>query len=95
MGFTSQGGERVLEIVKLKNYPFDRTRRETERVIFVPGQVLTDYIVDKEVEFILNGNFVEFPNLTFPMDNDQIIVLPHIGSGAVKSIDLQGLSFFI
>ncbi|MEN6567207.1 MAG: phage tail protein, partial [Veillonellales bacterium] len=75
----------MLEIVKLKN-PFDRARRETERVDFIPGQVLTDYIPDKEVEFVLNGNFVDFPNLTFPMDGDQVIVMPHVGSGGFKKI---------
>lgn len=75
----------MLEIVTLKN-PFDRTRRETERVAFVPGQVLTKYIPDQEVVFVLNGNFVEQPELTFPCDGDQIIVLPHVGHGGFKGI---------
>ena len=75
----------MLEIVKLKN-PFDRTRREAERVAFVPGQVLTDYIPDQEVVFVLNSNFVEQPELTFPCDGDQIIVLPHVGHGGFKGI---------
>jgi predicted phage tail protein len=78
----------MLEIVKLKN-PFDRTRRETERVIFIHGKVLTEYIADiadEEFELILNGNFVEKPELTYPTDGDQIIVLPHVGSSSFKSI---------
>lgn len=75
----------MLEIIKLKN-PFDRTRRETERVIFIPGQVLTEYVSEQEVEFVLNGNFVEQPELTYPADGDQVIVMPHVGGGAFKRI---------
>lgn len=75
----------MLEIVKLKN-PFDRTRREAERVVFIPGQVLSGYVEEKEVEFVLNGNFVEFPNLTFPADGDQVIVMPHVGSSVLRMV---------
>lgn len=84
----------MIEIVKLKN-PFDRTRRETGRVPFVPGQVLTDYIPDKEVVFILNGNFVEQPELTYSCDGDQIIVLPHVGSNAFRAIASIVLMYYV
>lgn len=75
----------MLEVVKLKN-PFDKTKREIEQIKFVPGNVLTDYITDAEIEFVLNGNFVEVPNLTYPADGDQIIVMAHVGGGSLKSI---------
>nr|WP_255319505.1 phage tail protein [Dendrosporobacter quercicolus] len=74
-----------MEIIKIEN-PFDRTRRETERVHFIPGQSLRTYIPDENIEFILNGNWVEQPETTYPCDGDQIIVMPHVGGGSFKKI---------
>lgn len=84
----------MIEIVKIKN-PFDRTRRETERVSFVPGQVLTDYVPDEGVDFVLNGNFVEQPGCTFPCDGDQIIVMPHVGDGMKRILSTIASMFLM
>lgn len=73
----------MLEIIKIEN-PFDRTRRETERVPFIPGQSLRAYVIDEDIEFILNGNWVEQPESTYPCDGDQIVVMPHVGGGFKK-----------
>ncbi len=75
----------MIEIVELKN-PFDKLSREITTVEYVPGKSLIDYIEATEVEFVLNGNLVDQPEITYPVDHDQVIVMAHVGSGALKSI---------
>lgn len=73
----------IVEIIKVKN-PFDRTCREVGQVIFVPGKRLTEYANEPDMDYILNSNFVEQPELTYPSDGDQIVIVPHVGNGLKK-----------
>lgn len=73
----------IIEIIIIKN-PFDRTCREVEQVIFVPGKRLTEYVNIPDMDYILNSNFVDQPELTYPADGDQIVIIPHVGDGLKK-----------
>ncbi|CQR73296.1 hypothetical protein SOV_50790 [Sporomusa ovata DSM 2662] len=77
----------IIEIVKIKN-PFNLTCRESEQAIFVPGKRLTEYIDEPDIDYILNSNFVEQPELTYPSDGDQIVIMPHVGSGLKKILGM-------
>ena len=77
----------IIEIIKIKN-PFNPTCRKSEQVIFVPGKRLTEYIDEPDIDYILNSNFVEQPELTYPSDGDQIVIMPHVGSGFKKILGM-------
>jgi predicted phage tail protein len=90
----------LIEIVRVKNI-FDRAQREVEKVEFLPGKTVAEYIPEyiatienksiiptdiPEIEFlfIVNGNFIDQPELTYLCNNDQLVVIPHVGSGVGK-----------
>ncbi|TWH49587.1 phage tail protein [Sporomusa sp. KB1] len=50
----------------------------------MPGKRLTEYIEEPDIDYILNSNFVEQPELTYPADGDQIVIMPHVSSGLKK-----------
>ena len=73
----------LIQIVRIAN-PFEPTRRETEEICYTGGKV-TAYVEMEGRDVYIDGNLVEHPDETTPLDGSQIVVIPHIaGKGVMK-----------
>lgn len=80
----------LIQIVKVAN-PFEPTRREIEEICYTGGKV-TAYVETEGRDVYIDGNLVEHPGETTPLDGAQIVVIPHIaGKGVMKVLGLVAM----
>lgn len=80
----------LIQIVKVAN-PFEPTRREVEEICYTGGKV-TAYVETEGRDVYIDGNLVERPDETTPLDGSQIIVIPHIaGKGIMRVLGLVAM----
>ena len=80
----------LIQIVKVAN-PFEPTRREIEEICYTGGKV-TAYVETEGRDVYIDGNLVENPDETTPLDGSQIVVIPHIaGKGIMKVLGLVAM----
>lgn len=80
----------LIQLIKIAN-PFEPTRREIEDIYYTGGKV-TDYVETKGRDIYIDGNLVEHPDETTPLDGSQIVVIPHIaGKGIMKVLGLVAM----
>lgn len=80
----------LIQIVKVAN-PFEPTRREIEEICYTGGKV-TAYVETEGRDVYIDGNLVERPDETTPLDGSQIVVIPHIaGKGIMKVLGLVAM----
>lgn len=80
----------LIQIVKVAN-PFEPTRREIEEICYTGGKV-TAYVETEGCDVYIDGNLVEHPGETTPLDGAQIVVIPHIaGKGVMKVLGLVAM----
>lgn len=80
----------LIQIVKVAN-PFEPTRREIEEICYTGGKV-TAYVETEGRDVYIDGNLVEHPGETTPLDGAQIVVIPHIaGKGIMKVLGLVAM----
>ena len=73
----------MIQIVLVEN-PFEM-KKEVRSACYNQGNVCT-YVDVAEKDVFLNGAIVEDVEHTYPQDGSQLIVMPHIEGGALKSI---------
>ena len=66
----------LIQIVRIAN-PFEPTRREVEEICYTGGKV-NAYVETEGRDVYIDGNLVEHPGETTPLDGSQIVVIPHI-----------------
>ena len=77
----------LIQIVRIAN-PFEPTRREIEEICYTGGKV-TAYVETEGRDVYIDGNLVEHPGETTPLDGSQIVVIPHIaGKGIMRVLGL-------
>jgi predicted phage tail protein len=80
----------LIQIVKVAN-PFEPTRREVEEICYTGGKV-TAYVETEGRDVYIDGNLVERPDETTPLDGSQIVVIPHIaGKGIMRVLGLVAM----
>ena len=80
----------MIQIVKIAN-PFEPTRREIEDIYYTGGKV-TAYVETEGRDVYIDGNLVEHPDETTPLDGSQIVVIPHIaGKGLMRVLGLVAM----
>lgn len=80
----------LIQIVRIAN-PFEPTRREIEEICYTGGKV-TAYVETEGRDVYIDGNLVEHPDETTPLDGSQIVVIPHIaGKGIMKVLGLVAM----
>ena len=71
--------------------PFEPTRREIQDLCYTGGKV-TAYTDIEGRDIYIDGNLVEHPEETTPLDGSQIIVIPHIaGKGIMRVLGLVAM----
>ncbi|WP_288763799.1 phage tail protein [uncultured Mitsuokella sp.] len=80
----------MIQIVKVAN-PFEPTRHEIEEICYTGGKV-TAYVETEGRDVYIDGNLVENPDETTPLDGSQIVVIPHIaGKGIMRVLGLVAM----
>lgn len=80
----------LIQIVRIAN-PFEPTRREVEEICYTGGKV-TAYVETEGRDVYIDGNLVEHPDETTPLDGSQIVVIPHVaGKGIMKVLGLVAM----
>ena len=80
----------LIQLIKIAN-PFEPTRREIEDIYYTGGKV-TDYVETEGRDVYIDGNLVEHPGETTPLDGSQIVVIPHIaGKGIMRVLGLVAM----
>ncbi len=80
----------LIQIVKVAN-PFEPTRHEIEEICYTGGKV-TAYVETEGRDVYIDGNLVENPDETTPLDGSQIVVIPHIaGKGIMRVLGLVAM----
>lgn len=80
----------LIQIVRIAN-PFEPTRREIQDLYYTGGKV-TAYTDIEGRDIYIDGNLVEHPEETTPLDGSQIIVIPHIaGKGIMRVLGLVAM----
>lgn len=80
----------LIQIVRIAN-PFEPTRREVEEICYTGGKV-TAYVETEGRDVYIDGNLVEHPDETTPLDGSQIVVIPHIaGKGIMRVLGLVAM----
>ena len=80
----------LIQIVKVAN-PFEPTRREVEEICYTGGKV-TAYVETEGRDVYIDGNLVEHPDETTPLDGAQIVVIPHVaGKGIMRVLGLVAM----
>lgn len=80
----------LIQIVRIAN-PFEPTRREIEEICYTGGKV-TAYVETEGRDIYIDGNLVEHPDETTPLDGSQIVVIPHIaGKGIMRVLGLVAM----
>ena len=80
----------LIQIVRIAN-PFEPTRREVEEICYTGGKV-NAYVETEGRDVYIDGNLVEHPDETTPLDGSQIVVIPHIaGKGVMKVLGLVAM----
>lgn len=80
----------LIQIVKVAN-PFEPTRREAEEICYTGGKV-TAYVETEGRDVYIDGNLVEHPDETTPLDGAQIVVIPHVaGKGIMRVLGLVAM----
>ena len=80
----------LIQIVRIAN-PFEPTRREVEEICYTGGKV-TAYVETEGCDVYIDGNLVERPDETTPLDGSQIVVIPHIaGKGIMRVLGLVAM----
>ena len=80
----------LIQIVRIAN-PFEPTRREVEEICYTGGKV-TAYVETEGRDVYIDGNLVEHPDETTPLDGAQIVVIPHIaGKGIMRVLGLVAM----
>ena len=80
----------LIQIVRIAN-PFEPTRREIEEICYTGGKV-TAYVETEGRDVYIDGNLVEHPDETTPLDGSQIVVIPHIaGKGIMRVLGLVAM----
>lgn len=80
----------LIQIVRIAN-PFEPTRREIEEICYTGGKV-TAYVETEGRDVYVDGNLVEHPDETTPLDGSQIVVIPHIaGKGIMRVLGLVAM----
>jgi predicted phage tail protein len=84
---TEEGERQLITIITIDN-PFEPQKRRQESSVCTHVSIDRYFgdLTDRDV--YLNGHAVdqEKYNMTYPVDNDQIIITPHIAGGGLKSI---------
>lgn len=73
----------MIQIVEIEN-PFEPKKKIKEAL--PTGGAITDYVDVENRDIILNGLMLTNPKKTYPVDGDQIIVMPHIAGGGLGKI---------
>lgn len=80
----------LIQIVRIAN-SFEPTRREIEEICYTGGKV-TAYVETEGRDVYIDGNLVEHPDETTPLDGSQIVVIPHIaGKGIMRVLGLVAM----
>ena len=80
----------LIQIVRIAN-PFEPTRREIEEICYTGGKV-TAYVETEGRDVYIDGNLVERPDETTPLNGSQIVVTPHIaGKGIMRVLGLVAM----
>lgn len=80
----------LIQIVRIAN-PFEPTRREIEEICYTGGKVTT-YVETEGRDVYIDGDLVEHPDETTPLDGSQIVVIPHIaGKGIMRVLGLVAM----
>ena len=80
----------LIQIVRIAN-PFEPTRREVEEICYTGGKV-NAYVETEGRDVYIDGNLVEHPGETTPLDGSQIVVIPHIaGKGIMRVLGLVAM----
>lgn len=80
----------MIQIVRIAN-PFEPMRREIEDICYTGGKVAA-YVETDGRDIYIDGNLVEHPDETTPLDGSQIIVIPHIaGKGIMRVLGLVAM----
>lgn len=80
----------LIQIVRIAN-PFEPMRREVEEICYTGGKV-TAYVETEGRDVYIDGNLVEHPDETTPLDGSQIVVIPHIaGKGIMRVLGLVAM----
>ena len=80
----------LIQLIKIAN-PFEPTRREIEDIYYTGGKV-TDYVETEGRDVYIDGNLVEHPGETTPLDGSQIVVIPHIaGKGIMRILGMVAM----
>ncbi|MDY6300097.1 MAG: phage tail protein [Selenomonadaceae bacterium] len=80
----------MIQLVSIAN-PFEPTRREIQDLYYTGGKV-TAYTDIEGRDIYIDGNLVEHPEETTPLDGSQIIVIPHIaGKGIMRVLGLVAM----
>ena len=80
----------LIQIVRIAN-PFEPTRREVEEICYTGGKV-TAYVETEGRDVYIDGNLIEHPDETTPLDGSQIVVIPHIaGKGIMRVLGLVAM----
>ncbi|WP_288570468.1 phage tail protein [uncultured Mitsuokella sp.] len=80
----------MIQIVRIAN-PFEPTRREIEEICYT-GDKVTAYVETEGRDVYIDGNLVEHPDETTPLDGSQIVVIPHVaGKGIMRVLGLVAM----
>ncbi len=80
----------LIQIVRIAN-PFEPTRREIEEICYT-GDKVTAYVETEGRDVYIDGNLVEHPDETTPLDGSQIVVIPHVaGKGIMRVLGLVAM----
>ena len=80
----------LIQIVRIAN-PFEPTRRKIEEICYTGGKVAA-YVETEGCDVYIDGNLVEHPDETTPLDGSQIVVIPHIaGKGIMRVLGLVAM----
>lgn len=80
----------LIQLVSIAN-PFEPTRREIQDLYYTGGKVKA-YTDIEGRDIYIDGNLVEHPEETTPLDGSQIIVIPHIaGKGIMRVLGLVAM----
>ena len=80
----------LIQLVSIAN-PFEPTRREIQDLYYTGGKVAA-YTETEGRDIYIDGNLVEHPEETTPLDGSQIVVIPHIaGKGIMRVLGLVAM----
>ena len=80
----------LIQLVSIAN-PFEPTRREIQDLYYTGGKVAA-YTDTEGRDIYIDGNLVEHPEETTPLDGSQIVVIPHIaGKGIMRVLGLVAM----